>query len=415
MKSARNTLPTPESANGVTGGIDWARDDHAVSVVDAPRPRNRAAQVEHNVAGLPHWSPCSRAPASLRSRSSAPTGRSSTRCSTPGDGGGDQPQPGQEPAWTLRFGRQQGRPVRRVRARRHPAHRPSTAAPAAARHPGHGHPAPDLPRPQRPRRPPGRRGQPAARAPENRVPRRGRFVRRPRLADQPGVPDPLRLPRPRRLALGQTPGRLAGQRRLQRPHRPFGALPPAHQRTARHRRNRRHRHHRRLRGRAVQPGRPDQGSRRRYRRTTRPPRRRADLHLPVALGHLPRGPPAQRDRGSAEPASPPRNRWPAWPESRPPPASPEKSNTSDSVGPQTNNSAKPSPTSPATADTPTPGLPTCTTAPSPEDTTTPTPSASSPAPGSTSSGTAGKRESAYDPTKHRALQTLLNQAQHRAA
>ena len=88
---------------------------------------------------------------------------------------------------------------------------------------------------------------------------------------------------------------------------------------------------------------------------------------------------------------PPRNRWPAWPASLPPPASPAKSNTSDSGGPQTNNSATLSSTSPATADAPTPGPPTCTTAPAPEDTTTPTPSASSPAPGSTSSGTAGKR------------------------
>jgi hypothetical protein len=29
-----NTLPE-EPPNNVTGGLDWARDDHAVSVVDA--------------------------------------------------------------------------------------------------------------------------------------------------------------------------------------------------------------------------------------------------------------------------------------------------------------------------------------------------------------------------------------------
>lgn len=74
----------------------------------------------------------------------------------------------------------------------------------------------------------------------------------------------------------------------------------------------------------------------------------------------------------------------------PPPVSPAKSNTSDSVGPQTNNSATPSATSPVTAAEPTSGPPTATTAPSPEDTTTPTPCASWPAPGSTPSGTAGK-------------------------
>ena len=38
-----------------------------------------------------------------------------------------------------------------------------------------------LPRPQGPRRPPGRGGQPAARAPAQRLPRRGRAVRRDRL------------------------------------------------------------------------------------------------------------------------------------------------------------------------------------------------------------------------------------------
>ena len=34
MKSARTTLPE-EPAGDVTCGIDWARDDHAVSVVNA--------------------------------------------------------------------------------------------------------------------------------------------------------------------------------------------------------------------------------------------------------------------------------------------------------------------------------------------------------------------------------------------
>ena len=33
MKSASNTLPD-QPVNGVTAGVDWARDDHAVSVVD---------------------------------------------------------------------------------------------------------------------------------------------------------------------------------------------------------------------------------------------------------------------------------------------------------------------------------------------------------------------------------------------
>jgi len=51
MKSARNTLPT-EPANGVTCGIDWARDDHAVSIVDARGREIVRSTVEHNAAGL---------------------------------------------------------------------------------------------------------------------------------------------------------------------------------------------------------------------------------------------------------------------------------------------------------------------------------------------------------------------------
>jgi transposase len=51
VKSARNTLPD-EPANDVTGGLDWARDDHAVSVVnDRGREIDRCT-VEHTVAGL---------------------------------------------------------------------------------------------------------------------------------------------------------------------------------------------------------------------------------------------------------------------------------------------------------------------------------------------------------------------------
>jgi transposase len=51
LKSARNTLPT-EPANGVTGGIDWARDDHAVSIADDRGREIVRSTVEHNAAGL---------------------------------------------------------------------------------------------------------------------------------------------------------------------------------------------------------------------------------------------------------------------------------------------------------------------------------------------------------------------------
>ena len=51
MKSARDTLPE-EPANGLTCGIDWARDDHAVSVVDARGREILRLTVEHSAAGL---------------------------------------------------------------------------------------------------------------------------------------------------------------------------------------------------------------------------------------------------------------------------------------------------------------------------------------------------------------------------
>ena len=51
MKSASNTLPE-EPPNGVTGGLDWARDDHAVSVVDSRGRELVRHTVEHTAAGL---------------------------------------------------------------------------------------------------------------------------------------------------------------------------------------------------------------------------------------------------------------------------------------------------------------------------------------------------------------------------
>ena len=55
MKSASTTrsdqLPE-EPANGVTGGLDWASADHAVSVVDAKGRQVARTMVEHTKAGL---------------------------------------------------------------------------------------------------------------------------------------------------------------------------------------------------------------------------------------------------------------------------------------------------------------------------------------------------------------------------
>lgn len=51
MQSARVTLPE-EPAGGVTAGIDWARDDHAVSVVDARGREISRHTITHSAAGL---------------------------------------------------------------------------------------------------------------------------------------------------------------------------------------------------------------------------------------------------------------------------------------------------------------------------------------------------------------------------
>ncbi len=51
MKSAMNTQ-AEEPPGGVTCGIDWARDDHAVSVVNATGREIHRSSVEHSSAGL---------------------------------------------------------------------------------------------------------------------------------------------------------------------------------------------------------------------------------------------------------------------------------------------------------------------------------------------------------------------------
>lgn len=51
MKYARTVLPT-EPVNGLTCGIDWARDDHAISIVDSRGREVRRSIIEHSAAGL---------------------------------------------------------------------------------------------------------------------------------------------------------------------------------------------------------------------------------------------------------------------------------------------------------------------------------------------------------------------------
>ena len=41
-----------QPANGLTCGIDWARDDHAIAIVDAHGREVHRGTIEHSAAGL---------------------------------------------------------------------------------------------------------------------------------------------------------------------------------------------------------------------------------------------------------------------------------------------------------------------------------------------------------------------------
>jgi transposase len=51
MQYAPPVLPV-EPANGLTCGIDWARDDHAVAIVDRRGCEVHRCTIEHSAAGL---------------------------------------------------------------------------------------------------------------------------------------------------------------------------------------------------------------------------------------------------------------------------------------------------------------------------------------------------------------------------
>ena len=397
--------PSQQRPDASTGGVDWAKDDHAVC---DRRPRRRAGSdrftVTHDAAGLQDPGPAAahgrRRPRSAIERPDGPVVDALLQAGLtvfvipPG-----QLKNLRSP---LRLGRQQGRPVRRLRAGRRRAHRPAPAAPAAASTP----------------RPPPRCAS-SVRARRDLVAHRVavanqlrahlqivfpaavglfadidseislRFLERFTTQDQADW-----LSHPKRLAAWLARSATAAAPTPQ-PARAPDAPPPR-----RHRPGRAdpRRDHRRVRRRAAHPHHPDRGPGRPHRRTARRCTPTAhDLHQPAPL-RAPSAPPACSPR-SATPAaaSPPPTPWPAWPASPPPPASPARSKPSASAGAPTNNSATRSATSPATPATPTPGPPTSTNAPAPAATTTPTPSASWPAPGSTSSGAAGTTNSPTTP------------------
>jgi len=222
MKSASNTPVTqlPEDPHNCTGGLDSARDDHAVSVVDARGRELVRHSLEHSAAGLAELinvlapaGVCEVAierpdgpvvEALLEARMTvvviSPNQVKNLRGRYFSAGNEDDRFDAFVLADTLRTDRTRLRPLTPDREATIALRRACRARQASSATVS---------------RPP-----PAASPPAQRVPRCGRPVRRDRLADQPGVTDPFRHPRSRRLAIPEAHGGLADQRRLLRPSRP---------------------------------------------------------------------------------------------------------------------------------------------------------------------------------------------------
>lgn len=232
MEHAPTTL-TDAPANGVTGGLDWTRDDHAVAVVDTAGRQIKRFGVAHSDAGLRELiaglasagvaeiaierpdGPVVDAllAAGLTVVVISPNQFKNLRGRYGSAGNKDDRFDPYVLADTLRTDRAQLRPLT-----------PDTPATIALR-------ATCRARKDLVEHRVGLTNQ--LRAHLHRVYPGAVAVRRAGQPDQPAVPAPLRLPGPRRLALPQAAGRLAAQRRLQRPHPARGAAYPAEHRAAR--------------------------------------------------------------------------------------------------------------------------------------------------------------------------------------
>ena len=82
-KEHRRNANTPRGSRRVTGGIDWASDDHAVAVVDPDGVAVKRCTFEHPGAGLRALVKALQGADVDASASKAPTGRSSTPFSKP--------------------------------------------------------------------------------------------------------------------------------------------------------------------------------------------------------------------------------------------------------------------------------------------------------------------------------------------
>jgi transposase len=268
MKSATNNPSSalPELApNDVTSGIDWARDDHAVAIVDGRGRQIHRCTVEHTTAGLRELVTTlgkhgvgevaierpdgpvvdTLLTAGLTVVVISPNQVKNLRGRYGSAGNKDDRFDAYVLADTLRTDRARLRPLV-----------PDTEATTALR------------RACRARKDLVKHRVAAAdqlRAPPaQRLPRRRRTLPRPGLRHQPGIPDPVRHPGPGRLAHPQTARRLAGQAGLLRQGRPHGAPPTPGRRSPRSHRRSRHRsgtHHRQLRRTSAHAGRADPGTR----------------------------------------------------------------------------------------------------------------------------------------------------------
>jgi hypothetical protein len=226
-------------------------------------------------------------------------------------GGVRGPQPAdQGPADPVWLGGKQGRPLRRLRARGHPADRRAPLEAPAARHRGDPCAAGLVPVPQGPGRDQGPGPGAAAREPGPGVPRRDRPVHQACQRDQPGVLAPLPDLGQGSVAVPGPPRHVAAVSRLYRRHLRHSAARPADSRGAGTGRRR---------GRGPRPDhpgvrkhdrraeradpRPGHGDRPALRRSPRP----AHLRQPAPLRDHPRRDPARRDR-RLPPAVPHRRR-----------------------------------------------------------------------------------------------------------
>ncbi|MGI8528342.1 MAG: IS110 family transposase [Geodermatophilaceae bacterium] len=76
------SLPKSPPA-GLTAGVDWAKDDHVVAVVDSTGQVTDRFTIDHTEAGLAELIKRLARSAWLKLRSSGRTGRSWTHCSAP--------------------------------------------------------------------------------------------------------------------------------------------------------------------------------------------------------------------------------------------------------------------------------------------------------------------------------------------